>query len=314
VAIAGPAGVSPEALVRDADAAMYRAKENGRARYEVFDREMRRRAVERLQIEADLRQAIERGELRLLFQPVVTLADGELSGVEALVRWQHPVRGMISPGEFIPVAEDTGLIVPIGQWVLEEACRQAAEWRRENPDAPRPLVSVNLSARQLAEPDLPSVVQAALEESGLEPEILGLELTESMLMEDMDRSVEVTRALRSLGVRIVLDDFGTGYSSLGYIKRFPIDVLKLDRSFVGGLGPGSTDAAIVAAVVSMARELRVSVVAEGVETQDQLDHLSGLGCGYVQGFYFSPPVSPNAIAKMLGGQLPWRKAAAHAAS
>jgi len=305
VAVSGGGEDGPEGIVRDADAAMYHAKQRGRARYEIFNATMRRSALDRLRIEGELRQAIERGELRLHYQPVVDLRSGEIAAVEALLRWQHPERGLLGPGEFVPVAEESGLIVPLGKWVLREAIRRADHWRALRPEPPAPLVvSVNLSARQLVEPGFVSTVARMLDEAGLDPRQLALEITESQLMEDPLASAETLAALRELGVRPVLDDFGTGYSSLGYLKRFPVDSVKVDRSFVDGLGIEGEDSAIVAAVVSLGHALGLSIVAEGVETSGQLDALLALGCDRAQGYWFSGPREPSDFAAILARQ-PW---------
>jgi diguanylate cyclase (GGDEF)-like protein len=282
----------PEALLRDADAAMYLAKDRGRARYEVFDEAMRDQSSERLLLENALRRAPERGELRALYQPIVRLADGSMVAAEALVRWNHPERGLLEASQFVPLAEETGIIVPVGGWMLTEACREAASWSG-NGDAPS--VSVNLSARQLNRADLVDAVAKALAESGLNPDRLWLEITESVLMEDADATVVTLERLRALGVHLSVDDFGTGYSSLAYLRRFPVDALKVDRSFVAGLGQDPEDSAIVEAVVSMAHSLRLSVVAEGVETREQLNRLRDLGCELAQGFLFAAPVPPSAL-------------------
>ena len=304
VAVSGGGENVPEGMVRDADAAMYHAKQRGRARYEIFNASMRRSALDRLRIEGELRQAIERGELRLHYQPVVDLRSGEIAAVEALLRWQHPERGLLGPGEFVPVAEDSGLIVPLGKWVLREAIRRADHWRALRPEPPAPLVvSVNLSARQLVEPDFVSTVARMLDEAGLDPRQLALEITESQLMEDPLASAETLSALRELGVRPVLDDFGTGYSSLGYVKHFPLEFLKLDRSFVAELG--ERDAVIVGAVVEMSRALEARVVAEGIETETQLEQVIALGCDLAQGYYFARPVPPERIDELLL-EAPWR--------
>jgi diguanylate cyclase (GGDEF)-like protein/PAS domain S-box-containing protein len=297
---AGTGGsASPEALVRDADAAMYRAKEQGPGRCEVFDHAMRSRLLERLASETELRRAIDGDELRLFYQPIVAIADGSVHAVEALVRWEHPVRGLVGPDEFIPIAEDSGLILGLGRWVLAEACRQAAEWRAAWGDASAPAVSVNLSARQLADRDLVEYVAATLSESGLAPERLGLEITETLLMHEVDAAIETLRALRALGVSLHLDDFGTGYSSLSYLKRFPLDGLKLDRSFIAGLGANTQESAIVAAVIEMARALGMTVIAEGVETEEQLASLRDLGCELAQGYYFARPMPARVAAEFL---------------
>ena len=296
----------PEELIRDADAAMYHAKQRGRARYEVFDATMRSSALDRLRIEGELRQALDRDELRLHYQPVISLRTGEIVAVEALVRWQHPERGLLGPGEFVPVAEESGLIVPLGKWVLREAVRMAAHWRALRPEPAVPLVvSVNLSARQMGEPDLVATVAETLRECEVDPRQLALEITESLLVEDPLASAETLGALQELGVKLVLDDFGTGYSSLGYVKHFPLDFLKLDRSFVAELGEGERDAAIVGAVVEMSRALEARVVAEGIETEGQLERIIALGCDLGQGFYFARPLPPERIDEVLLAA-PWR--------
>jgi len=288
-----------ETLLRNADSAMYRAKERGRARHELFDDGMRAGAVARLQVEKDLHRALERDELRVVYQPEVELATGQVVAVEALLRWEHPERGVVGPAEFIEVSEETGLIVPIGEWVIEEACRQGAEWQRLYPDRPPLSVWVNLSARQLASPDLVPTVERALSRAGVGPGSLCLEITESVVMSDAPSSITLLRALKDLGVSLGIDDFGTGYSSLGYLKRFPVDVLKVDRGFVDGLGVDSEDSAIVAAVVSMAHALGMTAVAEGVETAGQVAELRALGCDLAQGYYFARPQPPSAITDLL---------------
>ena len=282
-----------EDLLRDADVAMYRAKERGRARLEVFDQAMRTRMLRRLEIEHALRRALQEDAFTLHYQPTVHLATGRPISVEALLRWEHPEWGLVMPGEFVPLAEETGLIMPLGKWVIEEACRQLASWRRMHSECADINVSVNLSARQFADPNLVDIVSSALKESGLAPSGLWLEITESVLMEEAQTTVETLRALRGLGVHLSIDDFGTGYSSLSYLKRFPVDVLKIDRSFVDGLGTDPEDEAIVTAVVRLAQALDLDVVAEGVETAGQLAELRRLGCTAVQGFYFGRPRPPE---------------------
>ena len=306
-------GERPEDLIRDADAAMNRAKERGRARYELFDEALRGRAISRLRVENDLRRALARDELTLDFQPIIGADDQALTGVEALVRWDHPERGRISPGEFIPVAEETGLIEPIGRWVLQHACRQAAEWHRLNPGPPRLRLTVNISAAQIGDPSLVPSVADALHTSGLPPDQLGLELTESVLAGDQDELAETLDALTALGVRLVLDDFGTGYSSLAYLSRLPFSVLKVDRSFVAGLGSRPQDTAVTEAIVAMARALSMMVVGEGAETAEQVAELCRIGCDRIQGFYFSRPVPAREITRMLHRGLPWQSPARRAA-
>jgi diguanylate cyclase (GGDEF)-like protein/PAS domain S-box-containing protein len=292
-------GSVPSSLIRDADAAMYRAKERGRARFEVFDGAMRARTVERLSVENDLRRALERDELRLAYQPIVSLADGRIASVEALLRWEHPERGLVSPLEFVPVAEEIGLIEPIGRWVLEAACRQAAGWHHDRPDE-RPLgISVNLSLRQFTQRDLESTVADALAVSGVDPASVCLEITESVLMEEPDAVSDTIRRVSRLGVSFSLDDFGTGYSSLAYLARLPIDALKVDRSFVQALGLDARSTAITTAIVRMAQALSAEVVAEGVETERQLEVLRALDCDYAQGFLFHRPLPAHAISDLL---------------
>jgi EAL domain-containing protein (putative c-di-GMP-specific phosphodiesterase class I) len=299
IALSGDRDSPPATLIRDADAAMYQAKEHGRGRYEVFNRAMRARTVERLSVENDLRRALAREELRVAYQPIVSLLDGSISSVEALLRWQHPERGLVSPAEFIPVAEDSGLIEPIGQWVLDAACSQAAQWHAARPDS-RPLgIAVNLSARQFTQRDLEATVARALATSGIEPSSLCLEITESVLLEEPEGVSETIRRVAQLGVRFVLDDFGTGYSSLAYLTKLPIDGLKVDRSFVDTLGDNQRSTAITTAIVRMAQALSVEVVAEGVETEMQLDALRAIGCQLAQGFYFHRPLAAEAITELL---------------
>jgi diguanylate cyclase (GGDEF)-like protein/PAS domain S-box-containing protein len=288
VFVRGGAATAPEVL-RDADAAMYRAKGGGKGRFEVFDAQMRAALVTRLRTEADLRRALDAGELRLFHQPVLSLADDAMVGTEALVRWQHPQRGLLVPADFIAIAEDSGLVAPLGAWVLGEACRQAAAWGSGAGDGRR-FVSVNVSPRQLSRSDVPALLERALEQTGADPAALVLEITENVLMEQSAGALATLRRLKAMGVRLVLDDFGTGWSSLGYLKRFPLDGLKLDREFVDGLGTKAEDTAIAAAVLSMAQALELDVIAEGVETDTQLAWLRERGCGYAQGFLLGRPL------------------------
>jgi diguanylate cyclase (GGDEF)-like protein/PAS domain S-box-containing protein len=296
VAVARPSEervTNAELLIRDADAAMYRAKERGRSRTVLFDAEMRAGALRRIEIERELRHAVDRDELLLYYQPVLSLRSGEITGLESLVRWQHPQRGLLDPGEFVSIAEDSGLIEPIGRWVQDRACRQVLEWHELRPDA-RPLdVAVNLSARQVAHRDLPMVVGEVLSRTGLDPSLLRLEITESVLVEESATATATLEKLSELGVRLVLDDFGTGYSSLAYLNRFPFDALKIDRSFVDGLGIEQERTAIVEAIIGMARALSLDVIAEGVENEVQLAELRRLGCDYAQGhlFHMAMPVA-----------------------
>jgi len=304
VAFATHSGQRPESLLRDADAAMYRAKERGRARYELFDAAMRARAVARLETETALREAIDQDQLSLSYQPEVLLRDGILVGAEALLRWSPDARGgnaehAAPRSDVIAVAEETGLIVPIGAWVVREACRHLARWRELAPDRAPERVAVNISGRQLARPELPDVVQEALETAALSPNSLCLEITESVLMDDIDVAVGALKALKAIGVEIAVDDFGTGYSSLAHLRRFPVDVLKIDHSFVAGLGNNPEDAAIVRAILALARTLELGVVAEGVERAEQLHELRTLGCERAQGNLFSPALPEPAFADLL---------------
>jgi diguanylate cyclase (GGDEF)-like protein/PAS domain S-box-containing protein len=282
----------PDDLIRDADAAMYRAKELGKARYELFDTAMRTQALRRLELENALRRAVERDELRLHLQPEIAVDSGAIVGFEALVRWEHPERGLLAPGDFVSLAEETGLIGAVGAWVLRQACSLAASW-----PTPGLLISVNVSARQLAGGDFTELVAAVLEETGLEAELLCLELTESAVIES--GAMATLEGLKRLGVRLAIDEFGTGWSSLGHLRRFPIDIVKLDRSFVSGLGREPQDASIAAAINSLAHALGLSTVAEGNETGEQLAVLAALGCDLGQGYLFARPAPVEAFGDVL---------------
>jgi diguanylate cyclase (GGDEF)-like protein len=288
-----------ENLLRDADIAMYRAKERGRGRWEIFDERIRAEAHARIEIERALREALKAGELRLHYQPIVTLDDGSIQAVEALVRWEHPERGLLPPGEFIPIAEESTLILQIGAWTLGEACEQAQRWRvLFGARAPLP-VSVNVSARQLAQPELPQVIRQALKETGLSAGDLAIEVTETALMDDSGVPGDSLRELRSLGIKILLDDFGTGYSSLSHLQRFPIDALKVDRSFVRHVCAQGDEFAIVRGIAAMASALGLDTVAEGVETAEQAACVHELGCGSAQGYYFARPAPPSIIESLI---------------
>jgi diguanylate cyclase (GGDEF)-like protein/PAS domain S-box-containing protein len=290
---------SPADLMRNADIAMYRAKSRGRARYEVFDKSMNERALERLDLEAAMRRAYERSEFVLHYQPKVDLATGRIAAMEALIRWQHPERGLVPPAEFIPVAEETGLIRLLGQWGLEEACRQAHEWHIRYPADPPLIMSVNLSAQQVQQPSLVQDITRALQQTQLDPRQLQIEIIESVIMEDAPSTIVTLYALKELGVQLAIDDFGTGYSSLSYLKRFPVDVLKVDKVFVAGLGRDPEDTAIVRAVITLSHTLGMKVTAEGVETAEQMAYLQSLGCELGQGYYFAKPLTPEAVARLL---------------
>ena len=299
IALSGDPDQDVADLIRDADAAMYRAKELGGGRCVLFDELTRQRALARLHTENAMRRAIDREEFRVYFQPEVSVETEMIVGLEALVRWEHPERGLLAPGEFIALAEETGLIVPIGTWVLRESCRLASCWKAEQI-ADEPLaVRVNVSARQLSQGGFPEIVRDALDESRMDPALLCLEVTESVLMDDPDASVRTLEVLKRLGVKIAVDDFGTGYSSLEYLRRFPVDCVKIDRSFVRGLPESSEDAAIVGAVIELGHALNLSVTAEGVETSEQLGNLQLAGCDTAQGFLFSRPEHPDVIARLL---------------
>ena len=299
IAVSGPGVGSAADLLRDADLAMYRAKSEGKARHVVYDGAMNTQAMKRLELETALRRAVERRELRLMYQPIMSLESMGIDRVETLVRWQHPERGLVSPADFIPVAEETGLIVPIGQWVLREACRQAMAWQREFPSAPDLVMSVNLSPRQFQHHNLLEDISSILFESGLDPEFLELEITEGAVMEDANAAREIMQKLRDIGISLAIDDFGTGYSSLSYLKRFPVSVLKIDQSFVRGLGQDDQDSAIVRGVIALAQSLNLTVTAEGIETLEQLAQLRQLGCNHGQGYLLSRPLTGEAIGNLL---------------
>ena len=280
------AEASPEHLLREADMAMYRAKAAGRDRYELFDELARKEAADRVRLASELRHALSRGELYLVYQPLVAVAESTVAGCEALLRWRSPGRGEVPPADFLTLAEENGLILPIGDWVLREACRQAAAWRREGREL---TVSVNVSPTQLAQPDFVADVEAAALDAGLPLDRLSVELLEASFTEDPERVVQTLRELRGQGVQIAVDDFGKGATSLSYFRELPLDMVKLDRAFVDGLHSGVEDRAIVAAVVSLADEMGMAVVAEGIETEEQLAEIRKLGCPFAQGFYFARP-------------------------
>jgi diguanylate cyclase (GGDEF)-like protein len=290
-------GEEPGALIINADAAMYRAKEQGGNNYQYFTREMNERALARVQMEAAMRGALERGEFVLHYQPKLDLANGAICGIEALLRWAHPEKGLVSPAEFIPVLEETGLIIPVGEWVTREACRQIRAWRQAGVKVP--TVAVNLSARQFQQKNLEAGLRQILAETGVDPALLQFEITESLLMKDPEEAAHILRGLKAAGVKLSLDDFGTGYSSLAYLKRFPLDELKIDRAFINDIVTDPDDAAITLGIISLAHSLKLKVVAEGVETEGQLNLLALHSCDEMQGYYFSRPVSAAELETML---------------
>ena len=306
IALSTSAYEQPEEMLRDADTAMYRAKALGKARYEVFDADMRASVMARLQLETDLHRALEREELRNFYQPIVTLASGEIAGFEALLRWQHPTRGLLGPIEFIPVAEETGLIRELGWWNLRKACQQISEWRAGSLAHRHLSISVNLSAKQFLQPKLVEDIRNLLHELALPAEALKLEITESTVMADPSAAIEMLQQIKSLGIRLAIDDFGTGYSSLSYLHRFPLDTLKIDRSFISGMGDDGEGMEIARTILPMANNLRLDVVAEGVETLQQVAMLKKLQCKYGQGYYFSKPLSAEGTAALLAGDLTWQ--------
>jgi len=288
-----------EDLLRRADIALYEAKRKGRARFEIFESDMNNRALERLHLESDLRKALERKEFQVYYQPVVDLTTGNIVKMEALIRWQHPERGLLNPIQFIPVAEETGMIVPIGQWVLQQACHQAVEWHESYHSDPPLIISVNLSARQFVHPKLVMEIAQTLADTGLDPGCLELEITESVAMEDAETAIAILKELKGLGIRLALDDFGTGYSALSYLKLYPVDTIKIDKSFVDGLGHHPEDTAIVRATIAFANALSLNVTAEGIETSKQLEELQLLQCEQGQGYLFARPMPAGAISAML---------------
>jgi EAL domain-containing protein (putative c-di-GMP-specific phosphodiesterase class I) len=284
-----------------ADVAMYQAKAAGGTRYEVYEGNLASRALERLGLEAELRRAVEHGEFEVHYQPEVELATGRIAAVEALVRWRHPTRGLLPPSDWLGLAEETGLVVPIGRWVLEQACRQVRQWQLRYPSEPPLGVDVNLSSREILRPELVAEVRHVLKASGLSPVSLELEITESVAMADAEAIIATLRELDALGVRLAIDDFGTGYSSLAYLKRFPVDTIKIDKSFADGLDGDAQDSAIVRAVLLMGRALGLRVVAEGAETPQHLAALRALGCELAQGYYLGRPLPAGELESFLSG-------------
>jgi len=289
-------GDDPDTLIKHADTAMYRAKEAGRTNYQFFKTEMNAVAAERVSLESQLRRALERDEFVLHYQPKVSFASGKITGVEALLRWNHPELGMVAPGRFVPILEDNGLIVPVGAWVLSEVCRQLKHWNELGLSL---CVAVNLSSRQLQHKEFERSVNEILRDAAIDPRQIELEITESVLMRNPEHAAQVLESLKTLGLRLSVDDFGTGYSSLSYLKRFPLDALKIDRSFVQDLINGSGDAAIVQAIVALAQTLKLKTVAEGIESQAQFALLKALQCNEYQGYYFSRPVCAADTSTLL---------------
>jgi diguanylate cyclase (GGDEF)-like protein len=294
-------GTEPDVLVKNADTAMYRAKQSGRNAYQFYLPQMQARATERLRLESQLRGALDRDEYQIYYQPKIDLATGLVSGLEALLRWQSPDRGLVLPGEFISVLEDAGLIIPVGEWVIASVCAQIRRW--QSAGAVVPPVAVNLSARQFRQQRLDAVIGRIVTDSRIDPRLLEFELTESMLMTDAESAVETLRQIKARGIRLALDDFGTGYSSLSYLKRFPLDALKIDRAFIRDVTANPDDVSIVVAIINLARSLRLRVIAEGVETQEQLAFLRRHGCDEAQGYYIARPMDVTAISRVLGADV-----------
>ncbi|HUH06553.1 MAG TPA: EAL domain-containing protein, partial [Egibacteraceae bacterium] len=299
VALGSREQFTPDELLRNADVAMYAAKAGGKGRYEVFDPATHDGSGRRLELRIDLQGGIDRREFFLVFEPIALLASERIAGMEALVRWNHPQRGLMTPEEFIPLAEESGLIVPLGRWIIDEACHQAKGWYDDRDGIQPPFVAINLSARQLHDPELIHDLEASLDRSGLPPACVTLEVTESVLMHDVDDTLQTLRALKALGVRLAIDDFGTGYSSFSYLRRFPVDILKVDRAFIENLQNGPEDSAVARAIVKLAQTLKLQTVAEGISNPEQLQLLRDWGCEFGQGYHFSRPMSPQAVQRVL---------------
>jgi diguanylate cyclase (GGDEF)-like protein/PAS domain S-box-containing protein len=303
IAPAIKASGEPEDLLRNADLALYRAKKKGKAQYRFFDESMGTESLKRLKLESGLRKALEREEFRIYYQPKISISDNKIVSLEALIRWEHPERGLLEPDEFLPVAEESGLVVQIGEWVLDEVCRQGRDWQERFADESPPRVCTNVSARQFLQTDLVGRVTKSLQKSGLGAQGLSLEIPEGVLMDEPESNAEKLRALKDLGIHIVIDDFGTAFSSLSYLKNFPLNFLKVDRSLIAKLGDEPEDKAVVAAMINLAKGLGWAVTAQGVETKEQLALLRELGCDIVQGYYFSRPVMSEEATKLLEGDL-----------
>lgn len=305
IALSSQGYENPEDILRDADLTMYSAKEQGKARYEVFNCSMRDRAFQRLQLETDLRRGIDREEFEIYYQPITSLQLGTLAGFEALARWKHPTKGFISPSEFIPVSEETGLIVPLGTWLLQEACQQLRYWQLQYPEHPPVKISVNLSGKQFREPQLIEEIDRVLQETGLEGKYLKLEITESILIDNLETVTQIILELRKRQIQFSIDDFGTGYSSLSYLHRFPVDTIKIDRSFVSQMQSNRENSAIVKAIVTLAHMLNMDVIAEGIETTSQLAQLKLLKCEYGQGFFFAQPLNKEKAEALISSLPQW---------
>ncbi len=304
IAVGGRTHVRPEEMLRDADLALYQAKSLGGGRFALFDKRMHKRAVSQFELEVDLRRALDMRSMRVHYQPVLSLATRQILGFEALLRWEHPTRGLLHPDDFLGIAEDTGLIVPIGDWVMETALRQLRDWQQRFPAFSHLSMSVNFSGRQLAEDNLVPRVREVLQATQVKPENLHMEITENIMIEDGVLAAHRLGQLRSLGVKVHIDDFGTGYSSLSVLHNFPVDSLKVERSFISRLENGGRDAKIVQTVIALAHALELDVIAEGIETEDQLIRLMGLGCSLGQGFLLGAPEPPQAVEAMLTANLP----------
>jgi EAL domain-containing protein (putative c-di-GMP-specific phosphodiesterase class I) len=304
IAESAPGLTTPEELLRNADIAMYEAKKQGKGQYQVFLPGMDQAAWKRLEMEAELRIALERQQFELYYQPILDLESGAVSELEALVRWDHPTRGLLPPDEFIPLAEQTGLIVPLGAWVLDHACQRLAAWEAEDEGFTPVRVTVNLSPRQLREPELPRRVAEVLARSGLDPHRLTLEVTEISVVDDLGAADTSLQELRTLGVHIAVDDFGTGFAALGTLEHYPIDSLKIDRSFINGLGRDAHNTAIVHAVIAFAKTLGLRVTSEGIESVEQLELLRALGCDHGQGYYFAKPLQQDSVQPFLRARTP----------